>query len=61
MISFAILAARLRGWSLSVFSLNVRDWRHNLNVGITSADAAGSCTTRSPEAQSGVCDGEGEG
>lgn len=34
MIAFTVLAIRLRGWQLSEFGLNLRNWRYNLNLGI---------------------------
>lgn len=34
MIAFSIGAVRLRGWNLSDFGLNLKNWRYNLNLGI---------------------------
>jgi len=34
MILFTVLAVKLRGWTLSDFGMNLRDWRYNLNLGI---------------------------
>ena len=34
MILFTVLAVRLRGWRLSDFGMNLKNWRYNLNLGI---------------------------